>query len=159
MIISLIAAIGRDRVIGKGNTLPWKLSADLKRFKQITSGKPVIMGRKTFESIGKPLPNRINIIITRDEKYKAEGCVVAHSAEEALEDAHGNNEAMIIGGSQIFKEFMAKANKMYLTFIDADFEGDAYFPEYNKNEWKEIHKEEYNNNGLRYSFVDLERIK
>ena len=159
MIISLIAAMGRNRVIGKDNSLPWKLSADLKRFRQITSGKPVIMGRKTFESIGKPLPGRMNIIITKDEEYKAEGCVVVHSAEEALGAAHGNNEAMIIGGSQIFKEFLPKANRMYLTFIDADYEGDAYFPEYNKDEWKEMHNEGHNDNGLRYSFVDLERIK
>ena len=127
MIISLIAAIGKNRVIGKSNALPWKLPADMKHFQAMTKGKPVIMGRKTFESIGRPLPDRINIIITRDENYKAEGCIVAHSMEEALKAAENHKEAMIIGGSQIYKEFLPKANKMYLTSIDADFEGDAYF--------------------------------
>jgi dihydrofolate reductase len=158
MIISLIAAMGHNRVIGKDNSLPWKLSADMKRFKELTSGKPVIMGRKTFESIGKPLPNRTNIIITRDKDYKTESCVVVHSVEEALKAAKGNKEIMIIGGEQIFKQFLPIANKMYLTFIDEDFEGDAYFPEYNKSEWKEVKKEEHNNE-LKYAFVDLERIK
>src|SRR3989338_4888563 len=102
MIISLIAAVGKNNIIGIDNKLPWKLSADLKRFKTITSGKPVVMGRKTFESIGKPLPNRTNIIITRDKNYKADGCVVVHSAEEALKAAEDANEIMVIGGSQIY---------------------------------------------------------
>ena len=159
MIISLIAAIGKNNVIGVDNKLPWKLSADLKRFRQITSGKPVIMGRKTFESIGKPLPNRINIILTRDENYKAQGCVVVHSAEEALDAAKDNEEIMIIGGEQIFKEFLPVSNKMYITFIDKEFEGDSYFPEYNKNEWKGTFREDHNEGGLKYSFVDFERIK
>ena len=157
MIISLIAAMSRNRVIGKNNKLPWKLSADLKRFKGITSGKPVIMGRKTFESIGRPLPDRTNIIITRDKNYKAEGCAVAYSATEALKEASKSNEVMIIGGEQIFKEFLPIANRMYLTLIDEDFEGDAYFPEYDVNEWKEVSREEHSDNSLKYSFVNLER--
>lgn len=157
MIISLIAAVGKNKVIGVDNRLPWKLSADLKRFKTITSGKPVVMGRKTFESIGKPLPNRTNIIVTRDKNYKANGCVVVHSAEEALRVSRGSEEIMIIGGEQIFKEFLPLANKLYLTIIDKDFEGDAYFPEYNKNDWKEISREEREDGGLRYSFVNFER--
>jgi len=146
MIISLIAAVGRKNVIGKDNALPWKLSADLKRFRKITSGKPVIMGRKTFESIGKPLPNRKNIIITRDINYKAEGCIVVHTVEEALNAAKGSIEVMIIGGQQIFQEFLPKANMMYLTFIDDDFEGDAYFPEFDMKEWKETFREEHKPN-------------
>ena len=157
MIISLIAAVGKNNVIGTDNKLPWKLSADLKRFKAITSGKPVVMGRKTFESIGKPLPNRANIIITRDKNYKADGCVVVHSAEEALNAAKGNAEIMIIGGEQIFKEFLPIANKLYLTIIDKDFEGDSYFPEYDKSEWKEVSREEHEGEGLKYAFADLER--
>ncbi len=147
----------RNRVIGKDNKLPWKLSADLKRFKGITSGKPVIMGRKTFESIGRPLPNRLNIVITRDNNYKADGCIAVDSAEKALKAAGNASEAMVIGGEQIFRMFLPEASRMYLTFIDADFEGDAYFPEYNKNEWKEIFKEEHESDGLRYAFVNLER--
>ena len=158
MIISLIAAMDRNNVIGKGNKLPWKLSADLKRFKELTLGKPVIMGRKTFESIGKPLPNRINIVITRDKNYKANGCIAANSAEEALKAASGNQEVMVIGGEQVFKEFLPMAGKMYLTFIDENFEGDAYFPEYNKTEWKEARRENRKDNSLKYAFVDFERI-
>ena len=157
MIISLIAAVGKNNVIGVDNKLPWKLSADLKRFRQITSGKPVIMGRKTFESIGKPLPNRINIIITRDKTYKADGCAIVNSAEEALKATEGNEEIMIIGGEQVFREFLPKSNKMYLTIIDKNFEGDVYFPEYDKNEWKELSREEHEDDGLKYAFVNLER--
>ena len=157
MIISLIAAVGKNNVIGIDNRLPWKLSADLKRFRAITSGKPVVMGRKTFESIGKPLPNRTNIIITRDKNYKADGCVVVHSAEEALNAAKGSKEIMIIGGEQIFREFLPKAKLIYLTVIEEEFDGNAYFPEYDKNEWKEVSREEHEDDGLKYAFVDLER--
>ncbi|MBI2660143.1 dihydrofolate reductase [Candidatus Woesearchaeota archaeon] len=158
MIISLIAAMGKNNVIGKDNSLPWKLPADMKRFKELTIGKPVVMGRKTFESIGKPLPDRKNIILTRGKDYKADGCIVVHSAGEALKAAMGSKEIMIAGGGQIFREFLPMADKMYLTLIDGDFEGDAYFPEYSKSEWKEIKREEYNNN-YKYVFVDLERIR
>lgn len=158
MIISLIAAIGKNGVIGKDNSLPWKLPADMKRFKELTLGKPVLMGRKTFESIGKPLPDRKNIILTRDKSYKAEGCIIAYSADEALKVARGSEEIMIAGGEQIFREFLPKANRMYLTFIDKDFGGDAYFPEYNKNEWKEVKREEHEND-YKYAFVDLERVR
>jgi dihydrofolate reductase len=160
MIISLIAAIGKNRVIGKNNSLPWKLPADMKRFRELTTGKPIIMGRKTFESIGKPLPNRTNIIITHDQNYKAEGCIIAHSIEEALKAAESNKEVMIIGGSQIYKEFLPKANKMYLTLIDADFDGNAYFPEYKVEEWKETAYEEHErdkDNQYSYTFVVLTR--
>ena len=157
MIISLIAAMGRNYVIGKDNSLPWKLPEDMKRFKELTLNKPVVMGRKTFESIGKPLPDRKNIILTRDKNYSVQGCIVVHSAEEALKAAKGTEEVMIIGGEQIFKEFLPIANKMYLTFIDEEFEGDAYFPEYSVNEWKEVKKEEHEND-YKYAFVDLEKI-
>ena len=158
MIISLIAAMGRNRVIGKDNSLPWKLPEDMKRFKELTLGKPVIMGRKTFESIGKPLPNRKNIILTRYKNYKAKECIVVHSVEEALKTIKGNEEVMVIGGEQIFREFLQKADKMYLTFIDEYFEGDTYFPEYNKDEWKEVQREEHKDD-YKYAFVNLERIK
>ena len=159
MIISLIAALGKNRVIGSDNSIPWKLPADMKRFRELTTGKPVIMGRKTFESIGRPLPNRTNIIITTDKNYKADGCIVVHSVDEALKSAKGS-EIMVIGGAQIYKLFLPKANRMYLTFIDKEFEGDAYFPEYDKNEWKEVSREEHaDENGLKYSFVNFDRIK
>ena len=156
-IISLIAALGKNRVIGNENKLIWNIPEDMKHFRQLTSGKSIIMGRKTFESIGKPLPNRTNIIITRDKTYRAEGCIVVHSSEEALSAAKGSEEIMVIGGAQIYAEFLPRAHRMYLTLIDHDFEGDAYFPKYNDGEWKIIHKEDHEDDGLNYSFVDLER--
>ncbi len=155
--------MGKNRVIGKNNDLPWgrSLPKDMKHFHDITAGKPVIMGRKTFESIKKPLSDRTNIIITRDEDYKVEGCVVVHSTEEALKAAEGNEEVMIIGGSQIYKELLPKANRMYLTTVDGDFDGDTYFPEYNVKEWKETAYEEHKKdaeNPYDYAFITLERI-
>ena len=156
-IISLIAALGKNRVIGNENKLIWNIPEDMKHFRQLTSGKSIIMGRKTFESIGKPLPNRTNIIITRDKTYRADGCVVVHSSEEALSAAKGSEEIMVIGGAQIYAEFLPRAHRMYLTLIDHDFEGDAYFPKYNDGKWKIIHKEDHEDDGLNYSFVDLER--
>lgn len=154
--ISLIAALGKNRIIGNENKLIWNIPADMKHFRELTTGKAVVMGRKTFESIGRPLPKRKNIILTRDMNYKAESCILVNSVEEALKAA-GDGEVMIIGGAQIYAEFLPKANKMYLTFIDADFEGDAYFPEYNKDEWEEVDREEHEDNDLRYSFVEFER--
>ncbi len=155
MTISFIAAVSKNGVIGENNSLIWKIPEDLKRFRQLTTGKPIIMGRKTFESIGKPLPNRTNIILTRDKNYKAEGCFVVHSVDDALEAGNGAEEIMIIGGAQIYAQFLPVADKMYLTFIDKDFEGDAFFPNYNKNEWKEIGREERNDGNLKYAFVDF----
>ena len=157
MTISLIAAVAKNGVIGENNSLVWKLPEDMKRFKQLTIGKPVVMGRKTFESIGRPLPNRTNIVITRDKNFEAEGCLIAHSVNDALKAAEVSEEIMVIGGSQIYKEFLPLANKMYLTLIDRDFEGDAYFPAFEKNEWKETFREEHQNEKFKYSFVNLER--
>jgi len=160
MIISLIAAMDKNKVIGKNNSLPWNMPEDMKYFRDKTKGKPVIMGRKTYESIGKPMPQRTNIIITKDQDYKVEGCIVVHSIDEALKAAGNVEEVMVIGGSQIYKEFLPKANRMYLTFIDAEFEGDTYFPEYNIEEWKEISYEEHERdaeNPHDYRFVVLER--
>ena len=159
MIISLIAAMGRNKVIGKDKSLPWKLPEDMERFKELTANKPVVMGRKTFESIGRALPNRKNIVITRDKNYKAKGCTVVNSIKEALKTAKEAYEIMIIGGAQIYQEFLPIANKMYITLIDKDFEGDAYFPEFDEAEWKEAKKEEHNNNDFKYVFVDLEKRK
>ena len=160
MIISFVAAMGKNKAIGKNNSLPWTMPADMKRFKQLTLGKPVIMGRKTFESIGKPLPKRKNIVITHDKNYNAEGCIVAYSVDEALNVAKNAKEVMVIGGSQIYKEFLPRANRMYLTIIDADFEGDAYFPSYDITGWKEISYEEHERdaeNQYDYAFITLER--
>ena len=160
MIISLIVAMGRNRVIGKDNALPWKLPADMKRFREITTGKPIIMGRKTFESIGAVLPNRTNIVMTRDADFRAEGCVVVHSPEEALRAAGDAEEVMVIGGSSIFEQFLPKIVRMYLTVIDEDFEGQSLFPEFDSREWREVERREFapdEKNVYPYAFLTLEK--
>lgn len=160
MIISLIAAMDRNRVIGKNNALPWSMPADLKHFRDLTRGKPIIMGRKTFESIGRPLPDRINIIITRDAAYQAQACIVVHTADEALKAAGNAEETMIIGGGEIFSMFLAKADRMYLTRIDADFEGGARFPEFPEHEWQITAEESHEPdtaNPYPYTFLTLEK--
>ena len=127
-MINLIAAVSKNWVIGNNNTLIWKLPADLKRFKEITSGHPVIMGRKTYESIGRPLPNRRNIIITRDVNYSVDGCEVTHSLTDALELVK-DSEVFIIGGGEIYQQSMSIADRIYLTIVHENFNGDTYFPE------------------------------
>lgn len=162
MIISIIVAMGRNRVIGIKNKLPWNLPADMEHFRQLTMGKPVIIGQKTFESIGKPLPGRINIVLTRDENFQAPGCIPSHSIEEALQVAKEKEakEVMICGGASVYKQFLPLADKMYLTLIDGDFEGDAYFPEFNYNDWDEIERINHKpdkDNPYPYSFVILQK--
>ena len=156
--ISLIAALGKNRIIGNENKLIWAIPEDMKHFRELTTGKTVVMGRKTYESIGRPLPKRKNIIITRDKEYKAEGCIVAHSLEEALSQA-GQGEIMVIGGAQIYSQFLPKANRMYLTLIDHEFQGDAKFPSWDESRWKQANKEEHKNHtGLAFTFITLEKI-
>lgn len=160
--ISLVAAMDKNRVIGnKDNTLPWHLPADLKRFKSITLGKPIIMGRKTFESIGKPLPERTNIIITRNEKYEAPGCIVVHSPDEAIKAAGDAPEIMVIGGAEIFAQFMPMAKRVYFTFVDGKFDGNVYFPGWNPKEWRETFREAHDadeRNPYAYTFVTMDRV-
>lgn len=151
--ISIIAAISQNLVLGKDNKLLWHIPEDFARFKKITSGHPVIMGRKTFESIGKPLSNRTNIIITRDENYKTEGCLVVHSLEEAIKLANGK-KIFIIGGGQIYKQAISLADKLYLTVIKKDFSGDTYFPDYGRFK-KVIYKKNGKSGDLEYTFLEL----
>lgn len=161
MIVSLIAAMGRNRVIGGHNTLPWNMPADMAHFRALTRGKPVIMGRKTYESIGHPLPNRPNIIITRDMTYRAEGCMVVHDAPTALAAAGRNEEVMIIGGGEIYALLLPRVHRMYLTLIDANFDGDARFPEFTAGEWQETARATHpadTANPHPYVFITLERI-
>ena len=149
-----------NRVIGKNNALPWHLPADLKHFKQLTMGKPIVMGRKTFESIGKPLPGRTNIIVTRDTSYIAEGCVVVHSLDEALSIAKEQEEAMVIGGAKLFEQILPLAERIYLTEIHQEFDGDTHFPDLNKDEWSECERSTHGPdecNQYAYSFIVLER--
>ncbi len=145
MRLSLIAAMADNRVIGINNTLPWKLPSDMRWFRQHTLGKPVIMGRKTFESFGgRPLPDRTNIVITRDASYTAEGTVVVTSIKQALEQAArvagDTDEAMIIGGASFYEQMLDKVDRMYLTLVDADIKGDAWFPEYNPSHWQQVER-------------------
>lgn len=162
MSISLIVAVANNQVIGKNNKLPWYLPADLKYFKSVTMGHHMIMGRKTFESIGggKPLPGRTTVIVTRQMGYKAEGCVVVHSLEEAINVAKNDVELFIIGGAEIFKQGLQMADKLYLTKIHQDFEGDTFFPSINLHEWKMIGCEEHEpdeKNKYPYSFLVYKR--
>jgi dihydrofolate reductase len=134
-MITLIAAAAENNALGKDNELLWHLPEDFKRFKQITSGHYIIMGRKTFESFPKPLPNRTHIIITRQEEYLAEGCLVVHSLEEALKIAPQNEEVFIIGGAQIYQQALPFADKIDLTRVHTSLDADAFFPEFNASEW------------------------
>ncbi len=148
MLISLIAALSKNHVIGKNNDLPWHLPDDMKYFMKTTSGHHVIMGRKNYQSIPekfRPLPNRTNIVVTRQQNLTLPGCTVVHSIEEGIEVARKNNEteAFIIGGAEIYRAGLAYADQLYLTEIDALLEGDTYFPEFNKSEWKELSRKHH----------------
>lgn len=161
-MISMIAAVAENKVIGNKNTIPWHLPADFKYFKEATLGKTVVMGSNTFNSIGgKPLPGRKHIILSNDPNYvPPEGCVVAHSIEEAMELTKAEPEVMICGGASVYKQFLPLAERLYLTYVHASPEGDTYFPEVNSAEWKEIKREDHKADGKNkfdYSFVVLEK--
>ena len=161
MRISIIVAMAANGVIGRDNGLPWHLPADLQHFKRITMGKPILMGRRTWESIGRPLPGRTSIVITRDAAYTAPGCVVVHSVEAALQAAADcADEAMVIGGAEFYRQVLPRADTLYLTRIHADFEGDTWFPELDEAEWREVERrdcEPDEKNPYRYSFIRLDR--
>ncbi|MDH5370354.1 MAG: type 3 dihydrofolate reductase [Gammaproteobacteria bacterium] len=161
MKISMIAAMTEERVIGIKNTLPWKLPNDMKWFRENTMGKPIIMGRKTFESFGaKALPGRTNIIITRDKNYQAEGGIVVHSIDEALTAAGDVEEVMIIGGASFYEQMLPKADRLYLTFVHASLKGDAWFPEINNNDWNKVEKINHkkdDKNQYPHTFLILDR--
>jgi len=140
-ILSMIVATANNRIIGKDNDMPWHLPADLQYFKKITLGKPIIMGRKTFESIGRPLPGRRNIVISRDANYVVDGVDTVNSIEDALGLVDGVDEAMVIGGGAIYKHCIDAAKRLYITHIEADIDGDTQFPEYDLNVWKQISSE------------------
>ncbi|WP_151705019.1 dihydrofolate reductase [Nitrincola alkalilacustris] len=167
MHLAIIVAHSSNRVIGIGNKLPWYLPEDLKYFKRITQGKPIIMGRKTFESIGRPLPGRANIVITRDEQWQAEGVRVVHGLEEAIELASdialidGVEEALVIGGAEIYAQALTRVDRLYLTEVHTELEGDAWFPELDKTHWQEMLREDFpaqEPNPYDYSFVVLDRV-
>ncbi len=165
---ALIVAMAQNRVIGRNNKLPWYLPNDLKYFKQVTMGKPIIMGRLTFESIGKPLPGRVNIVVTRNRDWQAEGVRVTHSLEDAYDlaasiaDIDGRDEVMVIGGDQIYRAALPLANRLYLTEVHAQVDGDAYFPAFDRSDWQEVAREDFaasEPNPYAYSFVVLDRCR
>ncbi len=161
MTLSIIAAMDQNQLIGKQGKIPWSLSADLKYFKKTTMGAPIIMGRKTFESIGSPLPGRKNIILTRNKDYKAEGCEVVHSKDKILDEfLQKKEEAFIIGGAEIYKQFLAYCDNLYLTIIEDQFSGDTYFPEIDWEKWDKISEQKGttdSNNPYSYSYHIYQR--
>jgi dihydrofolate reductase len=160
MQISLIVAMAKNRVIGADNRLPWHLSADLKRFRKITLGKPVLMGRKTFESIGRPLPGRKNLVLTRTPHFEAPGCLVVHSIAEAIREAGDAPELMVIGGASLYAECLPSADTLYLTLIDQTFAGDTFFPPIRDEDWLECERQEVTDDpafASPYRFLVLKR--
>lgn len=160
MKISLIVAMSINRVIGIDNRLPWHLSADLKKFKAITMGSPILMGRKTYESIGRPLPGRINIVITRNPDYRLPGCLVFNDIDRALEGCSGHDEIFVIGGATFYEAMLPVADTLYLTEVRQIFDGDTFFPEIDSEHWFETHREDIHDDPdaeFGYSFLKLER--
>ena len=157
---SIIAAMARNRVIGRDNRLPWRLPADLQHFKRITMGKPMIMGRKTWESLPGLLPGRRHIVVTRDRSYRAKGGEVVHSLDQAISQAGDVDEIMLVGGANLYAQAMALASRLYLTEIDTEVEGDAWFPEFDPAEWREVSREAHpadGQNPYSYTFRVLDR--
>ncbi|WP_426415731.1 dihydrofolate reductase [Aestuariirhabdus sp. LZHN29] len=166
MRIAMIAAVAENGAIGINNKLPWYLPGDLRYFKAVTMGKPVIMGRKTFDSLRKPLPGRTNIVITRDLNYQPEGVKVVHSLEDGLELAqnigliNGLDEMMVIGGEQIYRLALEKADRLYLTKVYQSFDGDAWFPEVDLSQWSEVQREDHFSEDeppMQFSYLVLDR--
>jgi dihydrofolate reductase len=158
--LSIICAMDQNRLIGNNNALPWHLPADLAFFKQTTLGKPILMGRKTYESIGHPLPGRQNIIITRNAGYQADGCDCCSSIDAALELASGHKEVMLIGGASLYQQTLEKAQRLYLTHIHSSFEGDAWFPAFDSKDWLEVWREDHyadEKNKYDFSFMKYSR--
>ncbi len=159
--LSLIWAMGRNRVIGVDNRLPWRLPADLKHFRALTTGHTILMGRKTYESFPRPLPDRRHVIITRDRNYQAAtGCLVVHTVEAALTAAGNDDEVFVIGGGSLYAQVLPRAERLYVTLIDSDFIGDTRFPDFDWADWREVTREDHGldeQNPYPYSFVTLER--
>jgi dihydrofolate reductase len=162
MKVSMIAAMAEDRVIGLDNKMPWHLPADLQFFKRVTLGKPVIMGRKTYQSIGRPLPGRTNIVLSRDKDLQIEGVTCVQTTEQALALVKNEPEVMVIGGATIYEQFLQQTNRLYLTFIELKVAGDTQFPDYRAvADWQEVEREAHladEKNSYNYQFVILERL-
>ncbi|HIO96968.1 MAG TPA: type 3 dihydrofolate reductase [Leucothrix sp.] len=164
MKISMIAAMGKNRVIGFNNKMPWHLPADLQWFKKTTLGSPIIMGRKTYDSIGFPLPGRLNIILSRNKDLKIKGCSVVNSLDAALKLARevDKDEVFITGGAHLYNKFLVDADRLYLTLIDETFDGDTFFPDYTQYEWEQVAKVKHasdDKNPHSYTFLTLDRVR
>ena len=161
MLLSLIVAMDEQGTIGRENGLPWRLSADLQHVKTTTMGKPIIMGRKTHESISRPLPGRENIVITRNRYYRSEGCTVLSSIDAALDYCRDRPEAIIMGGAELYRQILDRADRIYLTRVHAKVDGDTFFPAFDDSDWREVSREDFKadeKNEFDYSFVVLERV-
>jgi dihydrofolate reductase len=161
MIISIIAAMAEKRVIGLNNRMPWHLPADLRHFKALTLGKPIVMGRQTYLSLGKPLPERRNIVLTHDVDFAAPGCEVVHNWQQAEALCAGCDEMMVIGGEAVYKQILPLANRLYLTKIELETTGDRFFPQWNDNEWQLVVEETFaadDKNPYAYRFLEYRRI-
>lgn len=166
MKLSMIVAMTNNNVIGLNNEMPWHLPADFKWYKKSTMGKPLIMGRKTYESIGRPLPGRLNIVLSRDSDFCIEGCLTANSLENALSlverDEKSHEEVFINGGAHLYREYLSDIDSLYLTIINAELKGDTFFPDYTQYNWQEIHRSEHpadDKNAYDLTFLKLERVR
>jgi len=158
--LSIIAAIARNGVIGLDNTLPWHLPEDLKRFRALTMGHHIIMGRKTYESLGRLLPGRTTVIVSRNPDYAVPGAIVAGSLQQALQACGDDKEVFVIGGAQLYREALPVADRLYFTWINADFHGDAYFPEFTEAAWQKTWCESHvSSEGLPFSYIKYERLR
>jgi dihydrofolate reductase len=158
--LSIIAAMSDNRAIGRDNQLPWRLPADLAHFKRLTMGKPIVMGRRTWESLPGLLPHRTHIVVTRDRDYPANGALVAHSIEQAIELAGEVDEIMVVGGANLYAQTIPLATRMYLTLVHQFIDGDTRFPDYEAGEWREVARERHAADGRNphdYSFIELQR--
>lgn len=153
--------MAENRVIGRDNALPWRLPADLKRFRRLTTGHPIIMGRRSYESIGRPLPDRTNIVVTRRADYQAPGCTVVHTIEDAFRAAGDTDEVFVIGGAELYAQTLDRADRLYLTCVHAPIAGDTVFPAFDPASWRETAREQHETDDQHvwaYSFVTLDRV-
>ncbi|MDD5385331.1 MAG: dihydrofolate reductase [Gallionella sp.] len=158
--LAIIVAMAKNRTIGIDNTLPWRIPADLQHFKKLTMGHHMIMGRKTFESIGRPLPGRTTVVVSRDRSLKIDGCIVAHSLPEAIANCASDPQVFVVGGADIYAQALDLADALLITEIQQDVDGDAHFPEFNCNEWLEVAREQHSQETpqpLEYHFVTYRR--
>ncbi|MFM9836516.1 MAG: dihydrofolate reductase [Methylophilaceae bacterium] len=158
-IISLIVAMAKNRVIGINNTLPWHLPEDLKRFRALTTGHHIIMGRKTYESLGRLLPNRVTVIVTRNHSYIVDGALVAHSLEAAIKLSKNDDEVFIIGGAELYQEGLKVAQRLYITEVDLEVKGDAFFPDFDLSTWEETARATHaSEKGFEFNYLTYKRI-